>query len=112
MARIRNIAIADLPAIQEPALENCYLYVIQEENSSYFKIGIAGHPGRRLSALRSGNRRKLSLVAAYAGYRSDCLYVERVALRFFSAAPGSEWVVAEDVDAIIAFLNAHCGEEA
>jgi len=106
MAEIYRIDVAELPTQQEPQRHSCYLYVLQEAGESHFKIGIATHPARRLSALQGGNRRKLSIVAAYFGTRSDCFYIEQVALRFFKAPPGSEWVWVDSLVEITEFLDA------
>lgn len=106
MARIKKIDVAALPGQQEAQQPGCILYVIEEAGTSHFKIGIAGHPRRRLSGLQCGNFRKLSLVAAYQGSRSNCREVELVALKFFRAAPGSEWVWVESLTEITEFLGA------
>jgi T5orf172 domain len=89
-------------------MEACYLYVIQEADDSHFKIGVAGHPARRLSDLQAGNRRRLSVKAAYAGTRANCLYIEKVALKYFRASAGSEWVYAESLPEISEFIDAFC----
>lgn len=111
MARVRRIDLSELPAVQETQREACSLYVIQEATESHFKIGVAGHPARRLSDLQAGNRRRLSIVAAYVGTRSNCLYVEKIALKFFRAPPGSEWVYVEGLPEISEFLDAFCEAE-
>lgn len=111
MARIRKIDVGDLPISQQAQRWDCCLYVIQEADDSHFKIGIAGHPVRRLSSLQAGNRRRLSIVAVYEGTKTNCLYVEKVALKFFRASPGSEWVWTECLPEITEFLDAFCEAE-
>jgi hypothetical protein len=111
MARIARLNLSDLPSQQDVQRHPCCLYVIQEADSPHFKIGIAGHPARRISSLQGGNRQKLSIVAAYTGSRADCLYVERVALKFFKASPQSEWVWVDGLAEITEFLDAFCEVE-
>jgi hypothetical protein len=111
MARLRKMTVEELPKAQEVQRVLCCLYVIQEADDSHFKIGVAGHPVRRLSDLQAGNRRRLALVSAYAGSKADCLYVEKVALRFFRAPPGSEWVWVENLTEITEFLDAFCEDQ-
>lgn len=112
MTRIQKLTVEDLPKPQEVQKHVCCLYVIQEGDESYFKIGIAGHVLRRQTILQSGNRRRLKLVAAYAGTRANCLFVENVALKFFKASPSSSWVSVECVSDITDFLDAFCGGDA
>jgi hypothetical protein len=111
VAHIKKIDVASLPAQQDAQALGCVLYVIEEAGSGHFKIGIAGHPRRRLSGLQCGNFRKLSLVAAYQGSRAHCRKIELVALRFFRAAPGSEWVWVDSLAEITEFLGAFEGCE-
>lgn len=106
MALIKKIDVSSLPGQQEAQEHGCFLYVIEEADTSHFKIGIAGHPRRRLSGLQCGNFRKLNIVAAYQGSRSRCREVELVALKFFRAAPSSEWVWVESLAEITEFLDA------
>lgn len=108
MTKLRKLDLAGLPRVQQAQQETRCLYVIQEAEDHYFKIGIAGHPARRLSALQSGNRRKLNLVAAYAGTDAECAFFEKATLKYFKARPGSEWVCVERLDEIIGFLEAFC----
>lgn len=92
MGRIRTIKPELLPMQQEPAVEQHYLYVLQEGYSRNFKIGHAGHPRRRLSSLQGGNPQKLRIVACYAASEPDCRWLELEALVVLGAGPGSEWV--------------------
>lgn len=112
MVSLKCLELSQLPPIQEAQRQECCLYVVQEGGESHFKIGVAFHPARRLSGLQAGNRRRLAIVAAYAGTRANCLYVEKVALKFFRAAPGSEWVWVEHLSEIAEFLNAFCQDAA
>ena len=112
MARqLFSLKVSDLPSQQEMQRHPRYLYVIWEAGSDHYKLGIASHPTRRLSALQSGNRRKLSIVAVYHGSSVDCAYFEKAALRYFRAAPGSEWVHANSLDEIVSYLDSFCGDE-
>lgn len=108
MAHISRLQVSELPSVQSVQRHVRCLYVIQEQESSYFKIGIAGHPARRLGALQAGNRRRLHIVAAYAGNDADCAYFEKVTLRYFKATAGSEWIYAERLSNITDFLDAFC----
>jgi hypothetical protein len=106
MTRLKKIDVGALPGQQEAQWAGCILYVVEEAGTGHFKIGIAGHPRRRLSGLQCGNFRKLNIVAAYQGARSCCREVELIALRFFRAAPGSEWVWVDSLAEITEFLDA------
>lgn len=87
----------------------CNVYVVQEESDGPFKVGIAGHPIRRLSTLQCGNYRRLHLIAVYAGTPSVCADTEKRCLRFFGAPKGSEWFYA-DRDRLMSFLDAYVDE--
>jgi hypothetical protein len=112
MVKLRRVDLGDLPPIQTAAsATGRYVYVMQEAKHEWkFKLGIAGHPLRRLSGLRGGNFRPLRIVAAYRGSDADCAFVERVALKFFKAPAGTEWVDAKLSD-ITEFLDAFMGED-
>jgi|SRR5687768_2950171 len=107
--KMRRLDLSDLPRVQQVQREIRCLYVIQEGDDCWFKIGIAGHPVRRLSSLQAGNRRLLRLVAAYAGTDAECCFFEKVALRYFKASAGSEWVCATDLSQITDYLDSFCG---
>ncbi len=86
----------------------CNLYVIEEEGGP-IKVGIAGHPARRLSMLQCGNHRRIHLRAVYCGTAQSCREVERYLLRYFQSA-GGEWLYAE-LDDVLRVINAFCGED-
>lgn len=106
MAQITKIDPASLPGMNDVQFDGCCLYVLEECRGNYFKIGIAGHPVRRLSSLQCGNPRRLEIVAAYRGSRAHCKEIEAIALRFFRAAAGSEWFRSETLTEIKEFLGA------
>lgn len=109
--RLHRLMLTGLPSVQAAQVHRRCLYIIQEEATTYFKVGIAGHPLRRLSALQGGNRRKLFIRAAYHGSSNDCAYCERAVLRYFKAQPKSEWFSAEYIDDVTQFLDSFCEEE-
>lgn len=111
MIYLRRIEIEELPTPQQPQIEKRYLYIIGEDEE-HFKIGIASHPLRRLSALQSGNRRKLTIRAAYGGGSAACAYIEKRALKFFKAKIGSEWIRVRDLTEITEFIGAFCEDDA
>lgn len=111
MARIQKLDVAKLPKQQDAGSLQCCLYVIREDESEHFKIGIANHIARRLSSLQGGNRRRLNVVLAYTGTRTHCLEVERTTLNAFNAVPGSEWVYAESVRQIERYMDCFQLEE-
>ncbi len=62
------------------------LYVIQEGESGPLKVGVAGHPVRRLASLQCGNHRKLHLRAVFRGAcLGDAAAVEKQALESFKS---------------------------
>jgi hypothetical protein len=80
MAKIRKIA-PDAWVRQADAWGmGCTVYVIEEPESGFCKIGIAEHPLRRWSGLQCGNPRPIVLRAVYSGTRDDCRAVERAVL--------------------------------
>ena len=111
MARILKLDITKLPKVQEPHGPHCCLYVLAEDGGENFKIGVAGHPNRRLTALQGGNRRRLTLVLVYAGTRTNCFEIERSTLRFFGAPRHSEWVYAERLEDIERYLNSFATDD-
>lgn len=70
------------------------LYIIQEETTELIKIGIAGHPSRRLVTLQCGNSRRLHLRAVYEGPPDVCMAVEKFILKHFHSwrIGGGEWM--------------------
>lgn len=70
------------------------LYVIQEGDNGVLKVGIAGHPVRRLMMLQTGNYRRLHLRAVFEGTDRSCMAVEAYLLRYFDRA-GGEWFFAD-----------------
>jgi hypothetical protein len=42
-----------------------FLYIISQEGSTFYKIGISNNPARRLENLQSGNPYKLSIYRSY-----------------------------------------------
>jgi hypothetical protein len=104
MARIRSIKPEFWKKEQEAwgfAREN--LYLVREGEDGALKIGIAGHPVRRLASLQCGNHRKLNLVAVYSGSAAACMAVERYVLRHFGPTSG-EWFWA-DIDDVLKFIG-------
>jgi hypothetical protein len=83
------------------------LYLVQEGDSGPIKVGIAGHPVRRLMMLQTGNPRRLYMRAVYEGTEATCVTVERYVLRYFECA-GGEWLYAE-LDDLKRVIDAFCG---
>lgn len=108
--RLRKVAVSSLAGSNHVQAYSCCLYVIQEGDGEHYKIGVAAHPVRRLSTLQCGNRTRLRIVAAYEGSRSSCMAVEKVALKFFGAPAGSEWIWSENPDDIGKYLDAFTEE--
>ncbi len=106
MVQLKKVPVSELARQNDITRAACYLYVISEIGTGYYKIGIAGHPARRLSGLQCGNHRHLEIVLSYEGSRASCARVEAAALRFFRARAGSEWVNPEQASDIEAFLSA------
>ncbi len=102
---LKQISIATLPKSSELQAHECCLYVIREEESTNFKIGIARHPTRRLSVLQCGNPRRLSFFAVFSGKYNECRFVERSALAKFCADKRSEWVCSVAPDKLISFIR-------
>lgn len=42
-----------------------YIYLIQSEENSYYKIGISKFPQKRIEQLQTGNASKLKLISIY-----------------------------------------------
>lgn len=80
------------------------LYVVQEGDDGPLKVGVAGHPVRRLMMLQTGNHRKLYLRAVYEGHESKCVAVERYILAYFESI-GGEWFLA-DLNDVIKVIDA------
>lgn len=81
-----------------------HLYIIQEHDGP-IKIGVAGHPIRRLSGLQSGNSRKLNLISVYAGAAADRIAIEiEFGLKFQEKRLVGEWfnMTAADAQAFFA----------
>lgn len=106
MPALKKVSLEDLAGQQEVTRAACYVYVVSETGSSYYKIGIASHPRRRLSSLQCGNPRPLELVCAFEGSRANCARAEFIALRFFRARSGSEWLSADCHGEVIELLSA------
>lgn len=93
MARIRSIKPQAWVSQQQIWEHEYSIYVIQERRKGPVKIGVAGHPFRRLSALQGGNPRVISLRAVYVGTRADCRWIEGAVLfRFSGRAVRGEWL--------------------
>jgi hypothetical protein len=95
LSRIRSIHRNFWRAVNEPwdgARTN--LYLVQEGDGGPIKVGIAGHPFRRLSDLQCGNYRRLHMRAIYGGPPGACAQVERYLLKYFGSV-GGEWLQAE-----------------
>lgn len=104
MARIRSIHQKFWkPENQAWGTARAHLYVIQEGDNGPLKIGIAGHPNRRLGMLQSGNYRRLYLRAVYEGTDTACKQIEHYAHRAFERA-GGEWFYA-DLEDVVKFLS-------
>lgn len=70
----------------------CCLYLIEEVGGPT-KIGVAGHPFRRLSCLQGGNPRWLAIKAIFIGERDDCLVIESGVLkRLAHLVVRGEWI--------------------
>lgn len=106
MYDIKRVDVAELAKQNEVTKASCYIYVVSEAGTNYYKIGIAGHPTRRLSTLQCGNNRRLELFAVYEGSRGDCARIEGAALRFFDAPKGSEWVYVDHSHELEKFFSA------
>jgi hypothetical protein len=85
VARIRTIKPEFWATTQQAWTHGYSVYVVQERRSGPIKIGIASHPLQRLTALQSGNPRKLTLRAVFCGNREDCKAVEKYILQVFSS---------------------------
>jgi hypothetical protein len=79
------------------------LYLVQEGADGPIKVGIAGHPFRRLSGLQGGNYRRLHMRAIYEGPPGACAQVERYLLKYFGTV-GGEWLRAE-LDDVLKVLS-------
>jgi hypothetical protein len=81
-----------------------HIYLIQEGADGPIKVGVAGHPTRRLTTLQAGNSRRLYLCAVYSGTPEDCCEVERQTLKHFGRLSG-EWLRDNNLDDVVGFLN-------
>jgi hypothetical protein len=71
----------------------CALYLIEEQHPGPIKVGIAGHPVRRWSALQCGNPRTLHLRHIWVSSRKDCQLVEgAIKFRFAGSILRGEWI--------------------
>lgn len=85
MARIRSIPECDWKLDKDPwGQERSFVYLITEEGGLPTKIGVAGHPVRRLSSLQCGNSRRLILVAVYECGRETAIRLERAVMFYFN----------------------------
>lgn len=110
MARIRTIEPTDWKNQNEPwGGARCNIYVIQEGDGGAIKVGVAGHPARRMSALQSGNPRPLFLRAVFSGGPRDCCDVEEYVHRHFTARALGEWFYA-DLSKVTRVLQTFEGE--
>lgn len=94
MSRIRTIKPEDWKN-QNQAWNHgrANIYLVQEGDEDLIKVGIAGHPLRRLSALQAGNWRRLHLRRVYSAAPSLCVHIERHVLRYFAKRRVSgEWL--------------------
>jgi hypothetical protein len=107
MARIRSIKPEFWRTNQDAWTHaRSALYIIQEKKRGPLKVGIAGHPIRRLSMLQCGNPRKLHLRAVYEGTDEACMFVERWLLEQFEGSRIiGEWIHADLDDVLIALLQ-------
>lgn len=109
MSRIRNIPSTEWRKDREAwGGAKCNLYVIQEGAGGNIKVGIAGHPVRRLLSLQCGNPRRLYLRAVYAGDPAATRFAERFALRSFKSR--REWLKA-DLGEVIKLLDLIAGHD-
>lgn len=110
MADIRIVPQDRWRKVEEPWGDaRCNLYLVQEGKDGPIKVGIAGHPFRRLSGLQSGNYRRLHMRAIYEGPPGACARVERYLLKYFGTM-GGEWLRAE-LDEVLKVLAAFEGAE-
>lgn len=76
-----------------------FVYILQEGNGDYYKIGGSTDPNTRLSKLQTGNPRQLEYVRLYAS--ADCLQAENLAHNLVTATysanlgGGTEWFHVE-----------------
>lgn len=85
MARIRTVSPRNWKSVHEPwGFARTHLYLIQEGKTGPVKIGIAGHPYRRLAMLQSGNSRRLHLRFVFEGDMETCVDIEKAVQSFFS----------------------------
>lgn len=85
MARLSVINPRNWRTVQQPWGDaRSRIYVVQEGEKGPFKIGIAGHPRRRLEALQCGNPRLLRLRLVFEGDIDSCVDVEKAAHAFFA----------------------------
>lgn len=106
MTRIRRIDPEDCPSIQSLwGFDIWTLYLISEFGHSFYKVGTAWHPRRRMSNLQCGNPRKLSIAVVFIGNREDCVEIESSILdRFAFQRASGEWVQAS-LDEIVAAID-------
>lgn len=96
MARIRSIDAHLWKPENDPwGFARTNLYLIQEGKRGAVKVGIAGHPMRRLGTLQCGNPRQLHLRCVFEGEPNDCVAIEVATKKFFQTrSVRGEWIRA------------------
>ncbi len=90
---------------------NYYIYVIWEEDSPYYKIGVSIKPTRRLIAIQCGNPHKLRMIRKIKmGGRDNCYETETAVNEKWAkdkVRGNGEWFILEhkDITAIERFIE-------